>query len=378
MVRICFCLLVLAVSLLSSPLVELKRTPDNGIQPQVAVDSSGVIHVLFFKGNPAAGDLFYCRSRDGETFSKPVRVNATPGSAVAIGNIRGGRIAVGPQGQVYVIWNGSQTAASQNRGRTPLLFARLNRQGTAFEPDRNLIHFAYGLDGGSAITTDASGRVYVFWHAPIPGKQGEPFRRVWMTRSEDGGKTFSAERIIFDQPTGACGCCSLDAGTNEKGDIFVLFRTAWQTVHRDMYLLESRDHGDHFAGSDIAKWDVSYCVMSSEAFARGVSGMYAAWEDEKRVQFGRVDDAGDRVTQVVTAPGSLTQKYPALAENRSGDVLLAWTEGMRWSRGGSLRWQVFNRSLKPIAAEAGSAAGVPAWSLVAAYARQDGRFVILY
>jgi hypothetical protein len=372
-----FAALTLSPAPSHTPSVALQRVPDGGIEPEVAVDRAGTVHLIYFKGNPAAGDLFYSRSRDGITFSTPIRVNSEPGTAIAVGNIRGGRIAAGERGRVYVVWNGSRVAAAANGGRTPMLYARLNGQGTAFEPERNLIHSAYGIDGGGAVAADASGHVYVFWHAPIPGKKGEPFRRVWMTRSENNGKTFAPERIIFDQPTGACGCCSLDATTDPDGRVYVLFRSAKEIVDRDIYLLESSDHGATFTGSDIAKWNVGYCVMSSEAFASGPRGTFAAWESEKRVQFGRIDSSAARVADAADISQAADQKYPALAQNKAGDLLVAWTEGMGWNRGGSLAWRVLDPSGKAIG-ERGDIKGVPTWSLVAAYPRNDGQFAILY
>ena len=71
------------------PPVKMVRVPDAGIQPQAAVDDKGVIHLIYFKGDPAKGDIFYVHSADGgATFSAPVRVNSQPGSAIAIGTIR--------------------------------------------------------------------------------------------------------------------------------------------------------------------------------------------------------------------------------------------------------------------------------------------------
>lgn len=362
---------------ISSPEVELKRVPDGGIQPQVAVDREGTVHLVYFKGDPSEGDLFYARSKDGIDFSPPIRVNSVPGTAVAIGNIRGARIAVGKPGRVYVAWNGSRKAGDPALGRSPMFFTRLNEEGTAFEPERNLIHTAYGIDGGGGIAADQLGRVYVFWHAPIPGHQGEEFRRVWMTRSEDHGKTFQPEQIAWDQPTGACGCCSVNAFADSTGKLYVLFRSAREMVHRDMYLLESADHGATFHGSDISKWNTGYCVMSSEAFAAGPSGIFAAWETEKKVHFGSIKRGTATANDsIVSSPGT-NEKYPSLAINRDGLLLVSWTEGMRWKQGGSARWQVFDKAGHRVG-ESGRADGVPPWSLVAAYARRNGDFAVLY
>ena len=102
------------------PKVKLVRVPDGGIQPQVAVDERGTVHLLFYKGPEAGGDLFYVRSGDGgATWSAPVRVNSVPGSAIAVGTIRGAQLALGAGGRVHVVWNGSKQAAPPPGGGSP-------------------------------------------------------------------------------------------------------------------------------------------------------------------------------------------------------------------------------------------------------------------
>src|SRR5215471_15500368 len=76
--------------------VHLLRTPDNGIQPQAAVDSKGVLHLIYLKGEPNAADIFYVRREPGHSgFSKPIQVNSHPHSGIAIGTIRGAQLAIG-------------------------------------------------------------------------------------------------------------------------------------------------------------------------------------------------------------------------------------------------------------------------------------------
>jgi hypothetical protein len=83
--------------------VTLLRVPHRGIQPQVAVDAKGTVHLIYYSGSPGAGDIFYIRSEDGGTsFSTPLRVNSRPGSAIALGNMRGAHLAVGKGGRVHV------------------------------------------------------------------------------------------------------------------------------------------------------------------------------------------------------------------------------------------------------------------------------------
>jgi hypothetical protein len=114
--------------------VTLLRVPDAGIQPDVVLDKSGVMHALYFRGDAAAGDLFYVRSSDeGATFSTPVRVNSQEGSAIATGTIRGGHLAVGANGRIHVGWNGSNAAFPRGpvspanpQANSPFLYMRSN------------------------------------------------------------------------------------------------------------------------------------------------------------------------------------------------------------------------------------------------------------
>ena len=66
-----------------------------------------------------------------------------------------------------------------------------------------------------------------------------------------------------------------------------------------------------------------------------------------------------------------------MAVGRDGGVLLAWTEGTSWGRGGSLAWRVFGPDGLPTQVN-GDRAGVPAWSFPAVVSRPDGGFTIFY
>lgn len=360
------------------PGVTQRRVPDGGIQPQVAVDEHGTVHLVYFHGDAANGNVWYVRSTDGgSTFSTPIQVNHIAGSAIATGTVRGAQLALGRNGRVHVAWNGSPAAAPTGSG-VPMLYTRLDDAGTAFEPERNVMHAVYDIDGGGAVAADRAGHVYVVWHANAPGERGEDKRRVWVARSTDDGRTFEHEQAAFDEPTGACGCCGLGTFADIRGTVYILFRSAFETVNRDMYLLTSHDLGRHFDGTAIDRWNVGLCVMSTQAFSESKSGVFTAWETKGQVYRGRVDPNSGKVSQVMAAPGAdRSRKHPALAVNARGDVLLAWTEGTAWSRGGSAAWQLFDNEGNP-KGEVGHADGVPVWGLVAAYPRPDGGFTVVY
>jgi hypothetical protein len=360
--------------------VKLVRTPGKGIQPQVAVDARGVVHLIYFAGKDGAGDVFYVHSEDGGgKFSAPLQVNSQPGSAIATGNIRGAHLAVGKNGRVHVAWNGSGKAEPKGPdGAMPMLYTRLNDAGTAFEAQRNLIQEAPGLDGGGSVAADGAGNVYVTWHAPEPRKKGEENRRVWVAYSADEGKTFAAEKPASPPGTGACGCCGMRAFCDSKGSLWLLYRSAAGGVNRDTYVVNSRDQAGKFQSDNLHPWNIATCPMSSFALAEGAAGILAAWETDGQVFYTRLDPATGKHGEVRAAPGAgKGRKHPALAANAQGETILVWTEGTGWNRGGSLRWQVFAKDGNPTS-EAGSANGVPVWSLVAVFTRPDGGFVIVY
>jgi len=176
------------------PEVTLMRTPGGGIQPQVAMDRKGMLHLIYFSGDPSAGDIYYVRKApDTPEFSKPILVNSVPGSAIAVGSVRGPHLAVGTDGRVHVAWMGAHPTGSKKT--VPMLYTRLNDPGTAFEPERNVMQFAVGLDGGASVAADDSRNVYVVWHAN-PENNGEGHRRVWMVHSGDDGRTFAREVAV--------------------------------------------------------------------------------------------------------------------------------------------------------------------------------------
>ena len=77
--------------------------------------------------------MFYTRRNAGESeFTKPLRVNQTPGSAVAMGTIRGTKLALGQAGRVHVAWNGSHKAGKHGHG-APMFYTRLKQDGSGFE-----------------------------------------------------------------------------------------------------------------------------------------------------------------------------------------------------------------------------------------------------
>jgi len=109
-VAVCASLTLSAWAVTTEARVTLARVPNGGIQPEAAMDAAGALHLIYFSGDPHAGDVYYVRSTDfGETFSKPIRVNSNPAAQSPPGRSGARR------------WQSEETAASTSRGMAPTL-----------------------------------------------------------------------------------------------------------------------------------------------------------------------------------------------------------------------------------------------------------------
>ena len=375
---------LMAAGAFAQPDVRTVRVPHDGVQPRLAVGSDGVVHLIYLTGDAQSSDVNYVRATGGGgglTFGEPLRVNTYPGSALAVGTIRGPHLALGKNGRVHVAWMGSAKAQPKAPGKqAPMLYTRLGDDGR-FEPERNLVTKFAGLDGGGTVAADPKGNVYVAWHAPGVPRGHESTRRVFIARSSDDGATFAPEQPVTDEGVGACACCGMQLLAPPGGAVVGLFRTATDQTQRDTHAFLFQGAFDRRWGGTLDPAQSATCMMSTYALADVPAHhrFVAAWETLGRIRFGVYPYRDIRVGRPRDVPGAERDaKHPTVAVDRQGKFLIAWAEGTGWERGGSVAWQVFDRELRPVPNAAGRADGLPAWSRPAAFAEPQGGFVVVY
>lgn len=363
--------------------IHFLRVPENGVQPQAAMDEAGTLHLVYLRGDPQASDIYYVRRAAGETnFSKPLRVNSQPGSAVAMGAVRGAQLSLGRNGIVHVIWNGSAISKAPPRDGAVMLYARLEKPGEQFSRQRNVMMSTTGLDGGGSVAADARGNVYAVWHGRKKSDaEGEENRAVYVARSADDGKTFAEEQRANSEDTGACGCCGLKAYAEPEGRFGIVYRSADPSGHRDAILLLSNDGGKSFHSTKLGSWKMSSCPMSNQALGAGPNGtLIAMWESQGQIYHATT--AAGELTPVPARnspdgnPGH--RKYPTFAISGSQEKpwLVAWTEGESWGKSGNVAWEyVFPN---PTHTQKGSRGTIPPGTFPALATEKDGSFLMIY
>src|SRR5689334_10607403 len=108
--------------------------------------------------------------------------------------------------------------------------------------------------------------------------------------------------------------------------------------------------------------------MSTMSLVEGPDGVVGAWETDGQIYFEKLGNSAP-----IAAPGKGEgRKHPSLAFDSTGNMLLAWTEGAGWEKGGALAWQLYDRSGNPVGTAQRLDSGIPTWGLPTIAATNDG------
>ncbi len=157
-----------------SDLVEVSRSSGNAFEPEIAVDSSEGVNVVWEDEGPGVSTIMFARSSDGgHTFSEPKRLSSGTSQATEA------HIATSSNGQIYVVWN----EVISNGSRQAFLSRSIDNGATFSEP-LNLSNDS-GADIHKAFVTSRGNAVFVAYN-----NDQSASRQVYLLKSEDNGQTF--------------------------------------------------------------------------------------------------------------------------------------------------------------------------------------------
>lgn len=245
--------------------------------PAIAIDRrSGVIYVVYASPRPSGGYDVYLRQglSDRPELSAPVRVNGEGDAAHPIHSAPI-RVAVGPEGDVYVVWRQENMDPAVLKrypwGLTRLLFVRSTDGGRSFSaPLEVAAGFPHAKDFPS-LTVSESGHLVIAWLTYGPDIVESD---VNMSVSTDHGRSFSPPAVV-DRVV--CGCCGPAVATSRTSETFV----AWRDIDRTPGAPESADIRDikfRSTGNDgvtfteafsvpVNGWNVATCTHTATSLA---------------------------------------------------------------------------------------------------------------
>lgn len=214
-------------------------------------------------GSTLPGDstlILFSKSTDGgETWTEAKRINQLAGDCIDSDNtVEGAVPAVGPNGEVYVAW----------AGPAGIVFDRSLDQGETWLDDDIFIDpmptgWDYSIPGiyranGLPVTVcDLSGgpnhgTIYVNWSDQ---RNGADDTDVWLSKSTDGGNTWSPAVRVNDDPPGKHQFFTWMTVDQATGYLYFVFydRREHADTATDVYLAVSTDGGQTFLNEKISE-----------------------------------------------------------------------------------------------------------------------------
>jgi hypothetical protein len=247
----------------SAPLNLSNSTDPMVTTPEITLDENGTVNVVWSKGISGSAQVYFARSSNGSTFSKPLVLSMGPGNStfpeLAIGLARDRE---GLHGGIHDEVFGATPAAKNlrnicsprrqainaawfNDATGEIFFSRSINRGTTFSTPKAISTPAGGGATEPYIAVDSDGRINLVW-------EDNATSAILFTRSNDGGVTFSAPRTISSSSTfsfspqivldreGNLNVSWFDA-TNPIEDVFFSRGTSLNLLRKDARALPASD-----------------------------------------------------------------------------------------------------------------------------------------
>ncbi len=162
--------------------LDVSRSAGAAFDPEIAIDASDAINVVWQDSAPGTPVIMFSRSIDGgHTFSQPKQVSTGTGNATEAA------IATDGAGRVSVAW------VDESLGHAETFYARSTDGGTSFSAPINVSTFPNG-DIHKPTVVAFQNTVYVaFQNGDLFGEEEIKSRQVYLAKSNNAG-------VSFDQP----------------------------------------------------------------------------------------------------------------------------------------------------------------------------------
>lgn len=242
-----------------------------------AFDAQGTL----WAAHKTAAGVSVSRSRDlGKSWSAPVAVSRESEPTDAGADARP-KIALGPQGEIYVTW--TRPMAKPYTGE--IRFTRSLDGGLTFEAPQTVHHdrqvITHRFD---ALTVDVRGRVVVAWvdkrdlaAGPSSGPAAYRGAAIYFAISDNRGKSFGTDTKLADH---SCECCRIGLVPRPDGSVVALWRHIFEPNLRDhaIGVITPDGQAGPMERASFDGWAIDACPHQGPALAVADDGTrHAVW-----------------------------------------------------------------------------------------------------
>lgn len=298
-----------------------------GGAPSATFDAGNQLWVTFV----ADQHVYVSRSTDkGNTFTDPVRVNATPEDAEFNGENRP-KIIVADDGTVLLSW----TTKTSNRFTGEIRFSRSTDGGLTFEAPRTINDdgLAIGHRFDSLFLTE-SGQLYVTWidkrdlEATLALGDEYQGAAIYYTVSKDLGETFMPNVRVSHN---SCECCRIAVAPHGKNNVAIMWRQIFGDQIRDHAIAVLSPDGivSDLSRATVDDWHIAACPHHGPTMvAAATEGQYhmswfSAGTINSGIHYARYDLTTAAPSDLIKVDGTPGAGHPSLAIHH-GILYLVW------------------------------------------------------
>src|SRR6266850_2198359 len=286
----------------------VSNNSDFSFTPQLAVDPSGNIYVVWEDDTDTNSNIVFSRLTHGEaTFSAPKGVSNSAGYS------SNPRIAVDAGGAIIVVWQDTSDFLTSN-----VFFSRSSDGGNTFSAPINLSQtIVSAFYSVPQIAVDTAGNISVVWESDA----------IWFSGLSNGGATFSAPKMLS---TSTDGSLDPQIAVDKNGNINVV----WEddiTGHSDIFFARSSDGGATFSTAQNVSHGFGFSSNPWLTVDAGAN-IYVSWEDKltpvnRDIFFARSTDSGTSFPAIVNLSNDSGQSMAAqMAVDKDGNLNVVWQD----------------------------------------------------
>lgn len=251
----------------------------SGEQPQISVDSKGIVHLIF-----GEKDRIYYSTSDnqGISFSKPVLVGEV--KEMHLGGTRGPQLATSKD---YTIVTAMDKKGNIHSFRLSHKTKKWNKIKNVNDVDSS------APEGLMSIAADVDNNFYAVWLDLREDRKNNICFSILK-----GNSSWDKNRFVYKSPeSNVCECCK-PAIAVKGNNVSIMFRN-WLKGSRDLYLITSSNKGETFSEAQklgIGTWQLKGCPMDGGGLTiDSTYTIHTAWQRDGQIYFAKPGQQEEKI-----------------------------------------------------------------------------------